>query len=589
LLPGFNRGPIRRLLLREYFLQDYGMSATLNGLKNNPTDGVKAAIAWFRASPKLLLVVCAAAALSVIIALMFWAKEPGYRVLFNNISDEDGGAIVAQLAQMNVPYRVDSPGGAIMVPEGQVHEMRMKLAQQGLPKGGAVGFELLDQEKFGISQFSEQVNFQRALEGELARTIENLGPIQRARVHLAVPKPSMFVREQKQPSASVSVNLVQGRSLDDGQVTAITHLISSAVSGLPAENVTIVDQRGNLLTQSGARGLQTSQLKYTNEIEADYQQRIQRILAPLVGDSNVRTQVTAQIDFTEQEQTQEQYQPNAEPDKMAIRSRQSSQSEQGNGRGASGVPGALSNQPPTPASAPLTQPLNTPPAAPGQANAAGTARAAGTTATPGQPFNNRNDETTNFEVDRTLIHTKNSVGRIQRLSVAVVINLLPTGEDGKATPLSAEELARVNALVKETIGYSAERGDSVNIVNSAFNGVTEEAMPPLWQQDRFHDMLMSMARYLLIAIIAWIMWRKLVQPAWVRQQETAIKRMEMEQQMRQAELDEKKKVAEMNANAKAQRRVDSELNSQQLRELAEQEPRVIALVIRQWLNKDLKS
>ncbi len=570
------------------------MSATLNGLKNNPTDGFKAAIAWFRASPKLLLGVCAAAALSVIIALMFWAKEPGYRVLFNNISDEDGGAIVAQLSQMNVPYRFDAAGGAIMVPENQVHEMRMKLAQQGLPKGGSVGFELLDQEKFGISQFSEQVNFQRALEGELARTIENLGPIQRARVHLAVPKPSMFVREQKQPTASVSVNLVQGRSLDDGQVTAITHLISSAVSGLPAANVTIVDQRGNLLTQSGTRGLQTSQLKYTNEIEADYQQRIQRILAPLVGDSNVRTQVTAQIDFTEQEQTQEQYQPNAEPEKMAIRSRQSSQSAQGNGRGASGVPGALSNQPPTPASAPLTQPLNTPTATAAQTPAtgqttAGTAKNAGTAATPGQPFNNRNDETTNFEVDRTLIHTKNSVGRIQRLSVAVVINLLPTGKDGKAVPLSAEELARINALVKETIGYSEARGDSVNIVNSAFNGVTEEAAPPLWQQERFHEMLMAMARYLLIAIIAWIMWRKLVQPAWVRQQETAIKRMEMEQELRQVELDEKKKIAEMKANAKAQRRVDSELNSQQLRELAEQEPRVIALVIRQWLNKELKS
>jgi flagellar M-ring protein FliF len=573
------------------------MSATLNGLKNNPADGVKAAINYFRASPKLLLVVCAAAALSVIIALIFWAKEPAYRVLFNNISDEDGGAIVTQLSQMNIPYRFDAGGGAIMVPENKVHELRMKLAQQGLPKGGAVGFELLDREKFGISQFSEQVNFQRALEGELSRTIENLGPIQRARVHLAVPKPSMFVREQKQPSASVTVNLVQGRTLDDGQVTAITHLISSAVSGLPADNVTIVDQRGNLLTQSGARGLQTSQLKYTSEIEADYQQRIQRILAPLVGDSNVRSQVTAQIDFTEQELTQEQYQPNSDPEKMAIRSRQSSQSAQGNGRAASGVPGALSNQPPTPATAPLTQPLNTPAPAAGQnnnanaANNANATRTAGTASNPAasQPYNKRDDETTNFEVDRTLIHTKNSVGRIQRLSVAVVINNLTTDKDGKSVPLSAEELERINSLVKEAIGFSAARGDSVNIVNSAFNGVTAEEMPPFWEQDRFHDMLMAMARYLLIAIIAWIMWRKLVQPAWARQQETAIKRMEMEQQLRQAELDEKSKIAEIHANAKAQRRVDSELNSQQLRELAEQEPRVIALVLRQWMNKEQKS
>lgn len=560
------------------------MSATLNELKNNPADGVKAAVTWLRASPKLALAAGAAATISILIALIFWAKEPGYRVLFSNISDEDGGAIVSQLTQMNVPYRIDTPGGAIMVPDAQVHEVRMRLAQQGLPKGGAVGFELLDKEKFGISQFSEQVNFQRALEGELARTIENLGPIQQARVHLAVPKPSMFVREQKQPSASVTVNLIQGRTLDDGQVMAITLLISSAVSGLPAENVTIVDQRGNLLTQSGVRGLQTSQLKYTNEIEADYQQRIQRILAPLVGDSNVRTQVTAQVDFTQQEQTQEQYQPNGSPDKMAVRSRQSSQSEQGNGRTTGGVPGALSNQPPAPATAPLTQPLNTPTPAPAaRQTAAGSAQNTGAT---NQPYNNRNDETTNFEVDRTLTHINNSVGSIQRLSVAVVINHLPTGEDGKIEPLKPEELERINTLVKETIGFSAERGDSVNIVNSAFNGVVEEPMPPLWQQQSFREMLMSMARYLLIAIIAWIMWRKLVQPAWARQQETTIKRLEMEQQVRQAEIDEKKKAAEMQANAKAQRRVDSEMNGQQLRELAEQEPRVIALVIRQWMSKE---
>lgn len=558
------------------------MSATLNGLTNNPAERMKTALSWLRGSPKLLLVICAAAALSVVIALMFWAKEPSYRVLFSNISDEDGGAIVAQLTQMNVPYRIDTPGGVIMVPEGQVHEARMKLAQQGLPKGGSVGFELLDKEKFGISQFSEQVNFQRALEGELSRTIENLGPIQSARVHLAVPKPSMFVREQKSPTASVTVNLIQGRTLDDAQVVAITHLISSAVTGLPADNVTLVDQRGNLLTQSGLRGLQTSQLKYTTEIETDYQQRIQRILAPLVGDSNIRAQVTAQVDFTQQEQTQEQYQPNADPEKMAIRSRQASLAEQGNGRAASGVPGALSNQPPAPATAPITQPLN-------QNNAADKR----TTQTGGretaQPYNNRSDETTNFEVDRTLTHIKSTSGRIERLSVAVVINHLPQGEEGKSGPMNEAELARITTLVKEAIGFSAARGDSVNIMNSAFNGVVEEPVPPFWKQDRFYALLMSIARYLVIAIIAWVMWRRLVQPAWLRHQETSLRRMEMEKEARQEQMAEKKRASEKEARERAQQRVDTELNTQQLRELAEQEPRVIALVIRQWMNKDLKA
>ncbi|MEG6307008.1 flagellar basal-body MS-ring/collar protein FliF [Enterobacter ludwigii] len=559
------------------------MSATLNELTNNPAERIKSMLSALRGSPKLLLVICGAAALSVIIALMFWAKEPDYRVLFSNISDEEGGAIVAQLTQLNIPYRIDTPGGVIMVPGSQVHEVRMKLAQQGLPKGGSVGFELLDQEKFGISQFTEQVNYQRALEGELARTIENLGPIQSARVHLATPKPSMFVREQKKPTASVTVNLLQGRTLDDAQVVAITHLISSAVTGLAAESVTIVDQRGNLLTQSGLRGLQTAHLKYTNEIESDYQQRIQRILAPLVGDENIRAQVTAQIDFTEQEQTQEQYQPNADPQKMAIRSRQASLAEQGNRRGAGGVPGALSNTPPAPATAPITQPLNTP-ADDKKEKAAGT----GSSNEPAQPYNNRSDETTNFEVDRTLTHTKSNAGRIQRLSVAVVINHLPQGEEGKPGPIGEAELARINALVKEAIGYNATRGDSVNILNSAFNGVVEEPVPPFWEQESFYALLMAIARYLVIAIIAWIMWRKLVQPAWIRHQETTIRRLEMEKEAREEQQAAKKRAAEKEMRDRAQQRVDTELNGQQLRELAEQEPRVIALVIRQWMSKEPK-
>lgn len=559
------------------------MSATLNELTNNPAERLKTLLTSLRGSPKLLLVICGAAALSIIIALMFWAKEPDYRVLFSNISDEEGGAIVAQLSQLNVPYRIDTPGGVIMVPAAQVHEVRMKLAQQGLPKGGSVGFELLDREKFGVSQFTEQVNYQRALEGELARTIENLGPIQSARVHLATPKPSMFVREQKKPTASVTVNLLQGRTLDDSQVVAITHLISSAVTGLSAESVTIVDQRGNLLTQSGVRGLQTAHLKYTNDIESDYQQRIQRILAPLVGDENIRAQVTAQMDFTEQEQTLEQYQPNSEPEKMAIRSRQASLSEQGNRRGASGVPGALSNTPPAPATSPLTQPLNTPADDNKEKTTGNSANRE-----PAQPYNNRSDETTNFEVDRTLTHTKSHTGRIQRLSVAVVINHLPQGEEGIPGPIGEAELTRINALVKEAIGYNAARGDSVNILNSAFNGVVEAPVPPFWKQESFYVLLMAIARYLVIAIIAWVMWRKLVQPAWIRHQETTIRRLEMEKEAREEEIAAKKRAAEKNNRDRAQQRVDSELNGQQLRELAEQEPRVIALVIRQWMSKEPK-
>lgn len=548
------------------------MSATIQGLHNNPSEQLKSALLSMRANTKLLLAVGIAATLSVIIALILWINQQSYRVLFSNISDGEGGAIVAQLSQLNVPYRVDASGGAIMVPEGQVHEVRMKLAQLGVPKGGAVGFELLDQEKFGISQFSEQVNFQRALEGELARTIESLGPIQTARVHLAVPKPSMFVRDHKQPTASVTVNLFNGRTLDEGQVTAITQLISSAVSGLSADNVTLVDQRGNLLTQRGLRGLQTSQLKYTTDIESDYQQRIHRILAPLVGESNVRAQVTAQIDFTQLEQTQEAYQPNTDPQKMAIRSRQASLAEQGNGLRTGGVPGALSHQPPTPASAPLTQSITDKDAK----------------SSPGQPYNNRSDETTNYEVDRTLTHTKSSMGRIERLSVAVVINHLLQTEDGNATAMSEAELARIHTLVQEAIGYSAARGDSINIMNSPFNGIVEEPTPPLWQQENVQALLMSLARYLMIAIIGWVMWRKLVRPAWERHQEARLHVLAMEKQARDETQAAQKRAAEQEAQLRAKQRENTELSSKQLREIAEQEPRIIAQVIRQWMNKEAR-
>ncbi|MBU9854084.1 flagellar basal-body MS-ring/collar protein FliF [Rahnella bonaserana] len=568
------------------------MNATTNGIKNKSTANLMAALERLRSSPKIILLISASAAISIIIALIFWAKSPDYRVLYSNISDQDGGAIVAQLTQMNVPYRFQESGGAIMVPEDKVHEARLTLAQLGLPKGGAVGFELLDQEKFGISQFSEQVNFQRALEGELSRTIETLGTVQNARVHLAMPKPSMFVREQKPPSAAVTLTLSNGRTLDSGQVNAITYLISSAVPGLNADNVTIVDQSGRLLTQSGGQAMQTTQLKYTSEVEADYQQRIQTILATIVGRNNVKAQVTAQIDFTQHEQTAEQYQPNSSPEKMAIRSRQTSDAEQGSKSGVGGVPGALSNQPPVPATAPITQPPvpNQPAQGTNAANnnanpAAGTAET--TVATP-MPFNNRKDNTTNYELDRTLTHIKRSTGSIERLSVAVVVNYLP-GKDGTPVALTPEQLEQVNALVKETMGYSAARGDTINIVNSPFTPVEEEPAPPFWKQEGFINLLMSAARYLLIALVAWFLWRKAVQPAWLRNQELVLQRLELEKQARQEELDASARRAESGARAKAEQRVETELNTQSLRELAQQEPRVIALVIRQWMNKEMKS
>lgn len=554
------------------------MDASDNSNKTNATLNLTSILEKFRANPRFIFIILIAAFLSVVIALLFWAKSPDYRLLYSNISDEDGGAIVAQLTQMNVPYRFEEHGGAIMVPADRVHEARLKLAQQGLPKGGQVGFELLDQEKFGLSQFNEQINYQRALEGELARTIEKLGPVRTARVHLAIPKQTLFVREQKSPSASVTLDLMTGRTLDAGQVNAISWLISSAVPGLNADNVTLVDQRGNLLTQRGSQAIQTSQLKYISDIEADYRQRIQAILAPVVGAANVKTQVTAQIDFTTHEQTAEQYQPNSAPENMAVRSRQTNSSEQGNRAGPGGVPGALSNQPPIPVSAPIEQP-------PAAKNAKAGANDG---PIPTQPYSRQKDETTNYELNRTLIHTKRSPGTIERLSVAVVVNYQPDKE-GNPVALPQEQMDQIQALVKEAMGYSSARGDSLNVVNSLFTDEPAEPEAPFWENPAFIDLMLTAGRYLLVALVALMLWRKMVQPFWVKHQELALQRLELEKEARQAERDEQVRKAEMREQAKAQQRVETEVHVQQLRGMAEQDPQVIALVLRQWMNKEQSS
>ncbi|MCT4702178.1 flagellar M-ring protein FliF [Enterobacteriaceae bacterium H20N1] len=537
-----------------------------------------------RANPKIPLIVAGAAAIAIIVALALWAKQPDYKVLYSNLADQDGGAIVTQLTQMNIPYRYSDNGSAIEVPADKVYDLRLRLAQQGLPKGGAVGFELLDKEKFGISQFSEQVNYQRALEGELARTIETLGPVKSARVHLAMPKPSLFVREQKSPSASVTLNLQPGRAIDEGQVSAIVHMVSSAVAGLPPGNVTLVDQGGHLLTQSNTAGrdLNDAQLKYSADVESRYQRRIESILGPIVGTGNVHAQVTAQIDFANKEQTEEQYRPNADPSQTAIRSRQLNQSEQVNGRNPGGVPGALSNQPAPPNNAPITTP-----AQPNQANA-GQAQSASTSAQTGSS-NTQRDETTNYEVDRTIRHTKLNVGDVQRLSVAVVVNYRQLA-DGKPLPLTNDQLKQIEDLTREAMGYSEKRGDTLNVVNSPFTASEETSGElPFWQQQSFFDLLLSAGRWLLVLLVAWLLWRKAIRPQLQRKAE--VQKAQTEALKQREEEDEAVSVRlskdEQQQQRKANQRLSAEVMSQRIRDMSDNDPRVVALVIRQWMSTEI--
>lgn len=538
-----------------------------------------------RANPKIPLMVAGAAAIAVIVALVLWAKTPDYKVLYSNLADQDGGAIVTQLTQMNVPYRFSDNGSAIEVPADKVYDLRLRLAQQGLPKGGAVGFELLDQEKFGISQFSEQVNYQRALEGELARTIETLGPVKTARVHLAMPKPSLFVREQKSPSASVTLSLEPGRALDEGQISAVVHMVSSAVAGLPPGNVTLVDQGGHLLTQSNTAGrdLNDAQLKYAMDVENRFQRRIETILAPIVGSGNVHAQVTAQIDFSNKEQTEEQYRPNSDPSQAAVRSRQLNQSEQVNGRNPGGVPGALSNQPAPPNNAPIS----TPP----QNNQANTQPQNQSTSTSSQSgsSNTQRDETTNYEVDRTIRHTKLNVGDVQRLSVAVVVNYRQLS-DGKPLPLTPDQMKQIENLTREAMGYSDKRGDTLNVVNSPFSATDETSLElPFWKQQAFFEMLMSAGRWLVVLIVTWLLWRKVVRP--LIQRKEAVQQAQVEAQRQRVEEEDAVSVRltkdEQQQQRKVNQKLSAEVMSQRIREMSDNDPRVVALVIRQWMSNEL--
>ena len=453
-----------------------------------------------------MLLLGAAALAAVVAAAWLWSASPSYRVLFTNLSDRDGGAIIAQLSQMNIPYR-NADGGTILVPQDKVHEARLKLASQGLPKGSVVGFEIMETQRFGVTQFQEQVNYQRALEGELARSIQALAPVAGARVHLALPKQSGFLRDKQPPTASVLLQVHPGKALDRQQVAGIVHLVSSSVPELSPKSVSVVDQHGNLLAseRQGAAGLDAAQLDYVARIEADTIKRIEDILEPIMGRGNVRAQVTADVDFSQTESMAETYAPNQGADaKAAIRSQSSSDASQPGPVAPQGVPGALSNQPPVPPTAPIN----------GAAAALNPAQgaAAGSNST-------RRDSVTNFEVDKNVRHTKVASGQIKRLTAAVVINHRVTrGADGAApstAPLGEEELKNINALVREAMGFNPQRGDSLNVVNSAFSTVDlgTPAVLPLWQQPDVVALGKEVGKALLFLLLTMIVVFGVVRPA----------------------------------------------------------------------------
>lgn len=425
---------------------------------------------------------------AIAVAVVLWSQEASYSLLFAGIAEKDAAEIIEVLDQQGIQYKVETGSGAIMVPSADVRELKLKLAAQGLPRSNSLGYELLDQEQgFGTSKNIEQMRFQRALEGEIARTIMTIQNVKSARVILALPKQSVFIRKQKKPSASVMVNLYQGRTLDKGQIESIVHLVASSVPLMEAGRVTVVDQQGRLLNSTSSDSdisLTSKQFEYKKNIEEHLMQRIENILTPLVGVNGMRTQISADVDFSVTEKTQEMF----NPDLPALRSEQTRE-ERNSLSSVQGVPGALSNQPP---------PAGVAPEVAGGANAESAVNT---------PTSASKSATRNFELDKTITHTRLASGVLRRLSVAVVVdNRSIPGEKGtfRTQPYSQEDINRFSDLVKQAVGFDSSRGDQVTVTNVAFKAPDEmEALPeqPLYEQAWVIDLLKQLAAVAVILFL----------------------------------------------------------------------------------------
>ncbi|HET8791171.1 MAG TPA: flagellar basal-body MS-ring/collar protein FliF [Modicisalibacter sp.] len=555
-------------------------------------------LSQLRGNPRVPLLIAGAAVIAILIVLLLWARSPDYRVLYSNLSNADGGRIITELDTLGIPYEFGPGGNALLVPGDQVHMLRLKLAEQGLPEAGNVGFEIMDSQAFGISQFAEHINYQRGLEGELALSMQSLGPVQSARIHLAMAKPSVFVRESEPAKASVVLTLQPGRTLGEGQINAIVHMVSSSVPELAAENVTVVDHQGNLLSRdsSSLGGLDGTQLEYIKEVERSYQQRIEHILAPILGADNVRAQVAAQIDFSLREQTAETYSPNQAPNEAAIRSRQINASYSGGDGLAMGVPGALTNTPPGVAPSPIDTGAETQDAndADGEIQDAQDGNDETTEDESVPPSRLDRSDIINYEVDHSVEHVQYSRGNVERLSVAVVVDYQETTNDEGETvmqPLSEIELAQIQRLVRQAIGFSATRNDAVEIVNSPFTQPdnTVEILP-WWQTPQMLGLAMTLGRYLLVALAALLLWFMVLRPLIKRQGPVQLagpalrtpNGMPVPAGATDGEEDEEDEVVE---KPRRRRRASAyEQNLKDAREMAQEDPRLIAMIVRSWIN-----
>ncbi|QEP43200.1 flagellar basal body M-ring protein FliF [Ectothiorhodospiraceae bacterium BW-2] len=537
-----------------------------------PPDNLPESVKGFLGLPvvrQLALLISTAASVALIAVVVLWSMKPDMSILFGGLEGKEATEIVDALMALNVEYKLDSMSGAVMVPSDRLHDIRLQLASQGLPRSSGLGLEILQQKpEFGTSQFMEIARYQHAIEGELAKSITAIHSVRSARVHLALPKQSAFVRKKERASASVLVNLFSGRQLEESQVDAISHLVAASVPNMEPADVTIIDERGNLLSDKqnrSALNVSEEQLKYTRMVENTYIDRVVSILGPIVGEDKIRAQIAADIDFTATEKTMESY----NPDLPALRSEQVVEEERV-GAAPIGIPGALANQPPGAGNAPE--------------DAVG--------ANGGTRSSSKNLQATrNYELDRTISHISNPMGQVKRLSIAVVLDH-KLDENGEPIERSVDELERLTALIKEAVGYSGRRGDTINVMNTRFEGLNSEpiVLPeiPIWEQAWFIDVIKLVLGFLLVVLFLLVV----IRPMLGRLAES--NRMQVAEELALAEgLSAAMKQEEADANKKLGLDGLIELptpgayeeNLQMVAHVTKNDPALVAQVVRKWIGE----
>lgn len=523
------------------------------------------------------VIVGLAASIALAVWLVLWSQAADLRPLYGSMENLDAASVVETLESRGIDYRIDADSGALLVESARMHEARLALAEAGVPSQRAVGLEMLEQDQgIGTSQFIETARYRRGLENELARTIASINSVRGARVHLALPERSAFVRDQRKPAASVLLDVQPGRAVEKGQVRAIGNLVASSVPGLELAAVTIVDQQGKLLsdfTEDAEAAAANRQLEHTARLENLLVERVHRILDPIVGGGRYKAEVTADVDFTAVERADEIY----NPDLPALRSEQRLDEQRVAGDSGSGIPGALSNQPPASGVAPEVVPGTVP-------GAAGAA--------PAEPRNVRSQATRNYELDRSLSYTRHQVGKVRRLTVAVVLDDRERIDaEGKRESIAWDEaaLARITTLVRDAVGYDAARGDSVNVVNAAFFDLPVEEVAaeeePFWRQDWF----MPLLRQLLAVIALLVVLLAVVAPVLrsLSSNTRQIRALEERQQAERARLEATAQGGAGEAGEAAlmlpgpareyQRRLSA------VQALVEGDPERVAQVVRRWV------